>query len=243
MVSKKKGAGETTGTGRTILVVEDDPSIVFGLQRNLEFEGYEVLVATEGERGLELALDPKVDLIVLDIMLPKLNGYEICQAIRKHGVKTHVIFLSAKSQEVDKVRGLDLGGDDYMTKPFGIRELVARVNSIFRRLRERERQVLESGPLRVDATGQAVFRKGKQVPLTSKEFKLLKFLLEHRGRVLTREEILNHVWGFDYDGTTRTIDNFINRIRQKIGDDLQKPSYILTIRGVGYKFVGDEIRG
>ena len=218
-----------------ILLVEDDPSIVFGLERNLVFEGYEVIVATDGEEGLEHALNSQPDLIILDIMLPKINGYEICKAIRKHGFKTPVIFLSAKAQEIDKVTGLDLGGDDYITKPFGVRELLARVKTILRRVQESEDMLIKFGSIQLDVAGHLVFRKGKQVPLTSKEFKLLHFLAEKKGKVLTREEILNHVWGFNYDGTARTIDNFINRIRQKIGDDLQKPSYIITVRGVGYK--------
>ena len=236
--SKRTQASENGKVQRKarVLIVEDDPSIVFGIERNLTFEGFEVVVATDGAEGLEKALDPKVDLIILDIMLPEVNGYEICQTIRKHGLKTPVIFLSAKMQEIDKVTGLELGGDDYMTKPFGLRELLARVKTNLRRVWTEEEDLLESGPIRVDVAGHAVYRKGKQVTLTSKEFKLLKFLLERRGQVLTRDEILNHVWGFDYDGTTRTIDNFINRIRQKIGDGLQKPKHILTVRGVGYKF-------
>lgn len=235
--SSAKDRRETKrGEARRILVVEDDPSIVFGLERNLSFEGYEVIVATDGETGLTEALDSQVDLIILDIMLPKINGYEICQTIRKRGLKTPVIFLSARIREIDKVTGLDLGGDDYMTKPFGIRELVARVKSNLRRIQEEEEALLESGPLRIDVAGHVVYRKGRPVELTSKEFKLLKYLVERKGQVLRREDILDHVWGFDYDGTSRTVDNFINRIRQKIGDDLQKPTCILTVRGVGYKF-------
>jgi DNA-binding response OmpR family regulator len=219
-----------------ILIVEDDASIVFGLERNLRYEGYEVEVARDGESGLEKALDSGADLIILDIMLPKVNGYEICKLLRKHGMRTPVIFLSAKSQEFDKVTGLDLGGDDYITKPFGIRELVARVKTILRRVQQDAEQVVEAGALRIDVGGHSVTLKGKPVALTSKEFKLLKFLIERRGKVLTREEILNHVWGFQYAGTARTIDNFINRLRQKIGDDLDDPSLIHTVRGVGYKF-------
>ncbi len=229
------GADRRQGKAR-ILVVEDDPSIVFGLERNLAFEGYEVEVETDGEAGLRSALNSPADLIILDIMLPKVNGYEICRTIRRHGFRTPIIFLSAKSQEIDKVTGLDLGGDDYITKPFGIRELLARVKTVLRRVQEDREEVFEHGPIRVDFAGQTVLRRGKAVSLTTKEFKLLRFLVERKGKVLTREEILNHVWGFDYDGTSRTIDNFINRIRQKIGDDIARPRYILTVRGVGYKF-------
>jgi DNA-binding response OmpR family regulator len=175
-------------------------------------------------------------------MLPRVDGYEICKAIRKNGFTTPVIFLSAKSQEVDKVLGLDLGGDDYITKPFGVRELIARIKSVLRRFQEVGPSVVELGPVRIDLTGHAVSRRGEAVSMTSKEFHLLKFLIERRDRVLTREEILLHVWGLDYDGTSRTIDNFINRIRQKIGDDIRKPRFILTVRGVGYKFRMDTSR-
>ncbi len=230
---------ENDGNGSSkvkILVVEDDPSLAFALEKNLSFEGYDVLVARDGEKGLELALNAKPDLVILDIMLPIVNGYEICKAMRKNGFHTPVIFLSAKAQEVDKVLGLELGGDDYITKPFGVRELLARIKSLLRRTEADAPRVLEFGPVRVDLSGHSVLRSGRPVTLTSKEFDLLKYLLERRGRVLTRDEILVHVWGFDYDGTSRTIDNFINRIRQKIGDNIRKPRYILTIRGVGYKF-------
>lgn len=229
-------ASQRTEPRRKVLLVEDDPSLSFGLERNLDYEGYEVLVARDGEEGLDLALNHRVDVIILDIMLPRLNGYEVCQALRKQGFRTPVIFLSAKSQETDKVRGLELGGDDYITKPFGVRELMARIKSILRRSQGPGKQVVELGPLRVDLRGHTVSRRGKTIEMTSREFDLLRYLIERRGRVLSRDEILTHVWGYDYEGTTRTIDNFINRLRQKIGDNLRKPRYILTVRGVGYKF-------
>ncbi len=232
-------AGGNAEPKMKVLLVEDDPSLSFGLEKNLSFEGYEVLVAHDGEKGLDLALNNRVDIIILDIMLPRLNGYEVCQALRKNGFRTPVIFLSAKSQETDKVRGLELGGDDYITKPFGVRELLARIKSILRRSQGPKGQVLELGPLKIDLRGHTVSSKGEPVEMTSKEFDLLRYLIERRGRVLSRDEILTHVWGYDYEGTTRTIDNFINRLRQKIGDNLRKPRYILTVRGVGYKFKVD----
>jgi two-component system, OmpR family, alkaline phosphatase synthesis response regulator PhoP len=220
-----------------ILIVEDDVAIAFGLERNLRFEGYEVLVATDGEKGLELAIDGRPDLIILDIMLPKVNGYEICQTLRKNGIATPVIFLSAKNREVDKVTGLDLGGDDYITKPFGLRELLARVKTILRRVQGEETEAPRVfGDIEVDLAGQVVRKKGQPVALTQKEFELLKFMSGRPGKVLTREEILKRVWGFDYFGTARTIDNFINRLRQKIEDDIEVPHYIFTVRGMGYKF-------
>lgn len=225
-----------------ILIVEDDVAIAFGLERNLRFEGYEVAVATDGEKGLQLAIDGRPDLIILDIMLPKVSGYEICQTLRKNGILTPVIFLSAKTREVDKVTGLDLGGDDYITKPFGLRELLARVKTILRRVKEEPGVTKTVGDIEVDMGGQVVRRKGREVPLTAKEFELLRFLISRPGKVLTRETILKQVWGFNYFGTARTIDNFVNRLRQKIEDDAENPRYILTVRGTGYKF-GDGTAG
>ena len=230
------GASDAKQGRARILIVEDDVAIAFGLERNLRYEGYEVQVATDGERGLQLALDGRPDLIILDIMLPKVSGYEICQTLRKNGLATPVIFLSAKSRELDKVTGLDLGGDDYITKPFGLRELLARVKTILRRVREEEGAPKVFGDIEIDFSGKVVKRKGKPVPLTVKEFDLLKFLMLKPGKVHSRETILNQVWGFGYDGTARTIDNFINRLRQKIEDDIDAPRYILTVRGMGYKW-------
>lgn len=221
-----------------ILIVEDDESIAFGLERNLRFEGYQVLVATDGEKGLQYAIDERPDLIILDIMLPRVSGYEICETLRKNGIDTPVIFLSAKVREADKVTGLDLGGDDYITKPFGLRELLARVKTILRRVRESEEAPRTFGGIEVNIPGQVVRKKGQEVALTTKEFELLKFLINRPGKVLTREAILKGVWGFNYFGTARTIDNFINRLRQKIEDNAEEPQYILTVRGVGYKFDG-----
>ncbi|MBN1443951.1 MAG: response regulator transcription factor [Planctomycetes bacterium] len=219
-----------------ILVVEDDHALLFGLRKNLQFEGYDVLAAADGEIGLQMAVDGKPDLIILDIMLPRLNGFELCETLRKNRIDIPVIFLSAKSAEGDKITGLDLGGDDYITKPFSVRELLARVKSILRRLREADEKPCRFGKVEVDFRGQTVKVKGKPVSLTSKEFQLLRCLVRSQGKVLTRESILQKVWGFDYYGTSRTIDNFINRLRQKIEDDADNPRHIVTVRGVGYKF-------
>jgi len=221
-----------------VLVIEDDPSLLFGLEKNLRFEGYEVLSAGDGEKGLQLAIDGRPDLIILDIMLPKINGFEVCETLRRNDIRTPVIFLSAKSTERDKIQGLDLGGDDYMTKPFSVGELLARVKSVLRRLREDQEEPYSFGDVVVDFNGRTVRRGRKSIELTSKEFQLLQFLIRSRGKVLPRETILRHVWGFDYYGTARTIDNFVNRLRQKIERDANRPEYILTVRGVGYKFCG-----
>jgi len=219
-----------------ILVVEDDAAIVLGLQKNLEFEGFDVLVASDGEAGLRKAIDERPDLIILDIMLPRVNGYEICETLRKNKIETPVIFLSAKSQEHDRVLGLETGGDDYITKPFSVRELLARVRTVLRRVDKPTEGPYAFGQVRVDLAGQNVTLRGKDVRLTAKEFELLRLLIRSEGKVLPRETILKKVWGFDYYGTSRTIDNFINRLRQKIEDDLDPPRHIRTIRGVGYKF-------
>ena len=227
---------EKTAGKAKILVVEDDLAIAFGLQKNLQFEGYEVVVATDGEAGLSRAIDARPDLMILDIMLPKVNGFEICQALRKQGIDIPIIFLTAKGQESDKILGLDLGGDDYMTKPFSVRELLARVKTILRRVKGDEPELVAFGDVEVNFKAQTVKLRGQDVSLTSKEFELLRFLMRSEGKVLPRDSILNKVWGYDYYGTARTIDNFINRLRQKIEDDVDNPRHILTVRGVGYKF-------
>ena len=219
-----------------ILVVEDDSAIAFGLQKNLEFEGYEAFVANQGEDGLEQALDQRPDLIILDIMLPKMNGYEICEELRKRDVEIPVIFLTAKTQEQDKILGFDLGCDDYMTKPFSVRELIARVKTVLRRARVEAAEPFCFGDVKVDFDSQRVWLRDEEVGLTSREFELLRFLVRSEGKVLTRDVILNRVWGYNYYGTARTIDNFITRLRHKIGDDSDSPRFIVTVRGVGYRF-------
>lgn len=219
-----------------ILIVEDDAAIVIGLRRNLEYEGYEVDVATDGESGLARALDARPDLMILDIMLPRMNGLEVCEILRKRKIDVPVIFLTARSQESDKILGLDLGGDDYITKPFSLRELLARVKTVLRRTKGEGAEVVRFGDVEVHFAAQTVKVRGREVALTGKEFELLKFLIRSEGRVLPREAILDRVWGYHYEGTARTIDNFITRLRQKIGDDVESPRHIVTVRGVGYKF-------
>ena len=222
----------------TILVIEDDPSILLGLRKNLEFEGYSVLVAKDGEAGLEMAFDTKPDLILLDLMLPHVNGYEICREVRKHEPTVPILILSAKDQEMDKIMGLDLGADDYITKPFSVKELVARVKAALRRTRalEGEDKPFLFGDVEVDYAGRVLRVKGEPIECTPKEFDLLRFLIKNRGRVLSRDQILNKVWGYDYYGTPRTIDNFVQKLRQKVERDAQEPDHVLTVRGIGYKF-------
>ncbi len=225
----------------TVLIIEDDPSILLGIQKNLRFEGYDVLTAPDGERGLELAINRPPDLIILDIMLPKISGFEICKTLKKNNIHVPIIILSAKDQEIDRIMGLDLGADDYVTKPFSIRELVARINAVMRRKRRYEKEAaverVRFGKLTLDIKGQQLLRDGAPVETSVREFNLLKFFVENRGKVLDRKEILNKVWGYDYFGTARTIDNFITKLRQKVEEDPNDPKHILTVRGVGYKFV------
>ena len=215
-----------------IVIVEDDPSILRGLQMNLELEGYSVRVATNGRTGLEMVRAGPIDLLVLDIMLPEMNGYEVCRRIRDEGNEVPIIVLSAKATEVDKVMGLDLGADDYVVKPFALGELIARIKA---RLRRREPvSQIRFGDVAVDFQAATVERAGKPIEMTARELQLLHFMVDREGQVLTREVILEHVWGQNYFGTDRTVDNFITRLRQKLDDE--EPRHFLTVRGLGYRF-------
>ena len=228
------------GNKARVLIVEDDTSLLFGLKKNLQFEGYEVLTASDGEAGLGLAVDGRPDLIILDVMLPRMNGFEVCEVLRSNKIETPVIFLTAKSLETDKITGLTLGGDDYMTKPFSVAELLARMQTVLRRVHGAEGEMLVIGTLEIDLSGRSVMLAGEMVNLTGKEFELLCFMARNSGKVLPRENILQKVWGYNYYGTARTIDNFINRLRQKIEENPLKPRFLLTVRGIGYKFCPPE---
>lgn len=219
-----------------ILVVEDDPSILRGLELNLQLEGFETISATDGRAALQLAAEG-VDLVVLDLMLPYVHGYQVCQQLRAQGNEVPIILLSARSSESDIVRGLDLGADDYVTKPFRIAELMARVKAHLRR--HPPSGSIHFGQVEVDLRKRLVRREGSVVELTPREYDLLAFLVEREGRALTRDAILSAVWGQQYLGTDRTVDNFITRLRQKL-DTSGSPEHFLTVRGVGYRFVGDE---
>ena len=223
----------------TILIIEDDPSILLGLQKNLKFEGYDIITAMEGERGLELAVNKNPDLIILDIMLPKLSGFEICKTLKRREIEIPIIILSAKDQEMDKIMGLDLGADDYLTKPFSVRELIARINAVLRRKRRLEKRQIsyEFGSCVLDLRGQTLLKNGEPMEISPREFQLLRFMVENEGKVLDRREILNRVWGYNYYGTARTIDNFITKLRHKVEEDPNQPRHIITVRGIGYKFL------
>ena len=226
-----------------ILVIEDDPSILRGLQINLGMEGYAVRSAMDGETGLQLALTERPDLVVVDVMLPRIGGLEVVREIRKARPDLPLLILSAKGQEGDKVAGLKLGADDYLTKPFGLKELLARIDALLRRRRgrgegesERERAVRRAGTVEVDLQARRATVAGRELDLTSREFDLLAFLLTHADRVYTREQLMESVWGARYFGTARTVDNFVARLRAHLGDDPENPRHIETVRGVGYRF-------
>jgi DNA-binding response OmpR family regulator len=220
----------------TILIVEDDPVMLRGLRDNFEFEGYRVQTAADGETGLKAALVLRPDLIVLDLMLPKVNGYEICRFLREEKLEMPIIMLTAKGQESDVVLGLKLGADDYVTKPFSIKELLARVDAFLRRRRRDANTAVTFGDCRFDSAARMLVRAGKTVPLSPKEFELLAFLVANAERPLSRERIMTTVWGYDCLVTLRSIDRFINALRHKIEADPAHPRFITTVREFGYKF-------
>jgi DNA-binding response OmpR family regulator len=222
--------------GEAILIVEDDPTMLRVLKDNFEFKGYLVRTAADGEAGLQAALDHKPDLIILDIMLPKVNGYEVCRLVRKEGLDTPIIMLTAKGQESDIVLGLELGADDYVTKPFSIRELLARANAFLRRRRQQEPPVYRFGDCELDMVSHKLLRDGQEVPLTPKEFGLLAFMAGRAGHALTRDQILRAVWGYSVFVTTRSVDRFVNTLRSKIEPDPRDPTFLKTIHGIGYRF-------
>lgn len=230
-----------------ILVVDDEDSIVTLLQFNLEQAGFKVDTAYNGEEALNKAFENSYDLIVLDLMLPKLDGLEVCKQLRINKVLTPIIMLTAKDEEFDKILGLELGADDYMTKPFSPREVVARVRAILRRIDQTEakslseqlaEKVIKIGEIEIYPENYEVFKKQQLIELTPKEFELLLYLAKHKGRVLTRDQLLNSVWNYDFAGDTRIVDVHISHLREKIEPNTKKPIYIKTVRGLGYKFEG-----
>jgi DNA-binding response OmpR family regulator len=222
--------------GRRILIVEDEPALLRGLKDTFAGKGCEVLTAADGEAGMNLALSAEPDLVLLDIMLPKVNGYEICRAMRERHIDTPVIMLTAKDQEEDIVLGLNLGADDYVTKPFRIREVVARVNAFLRRRQSGKEHVRQFGEFDLDVAAHKLFRNGCEVELTAKEFRLLVHFATRPGRALTRDDILNSVWGNAVMVTQRSIDRCVATLRAKIEADPHNPAYIQTIRDIGYRF-------
>lgn len=223
-----------------ILVVEDEPQMRLGLKDNLEFEGYEVDFAEDGKNGLQKILTGAYDLILLDVMLPQMSGFDVCKAAREKGVKTPILMLTAKGEEIDKVLGLELGADDYITKPFSLRELLARIKAVLRRKYDAPTKPefkLKIGLLEVNFKTYEANHKRQAVTMTHREFELLKFLWQNQNQAVTRDQLLTEVWGYDEYPTTRTVDNFILKLRQKIEDDPAHPRHILTVHGVGYKLI------
>jgi len=222
----------------TIVLIEDDPSITAGLRMNLEAEGYKVIIADDGETGLEAARAPGVDLVVLDVMLPRINGFEVLRQLRREGRRMPIIVLSARSSEIDKVMGLELGAEDYVTKPFGLAELLARVRAALRRAAiATPSEVIRFGEIEIDEGTREVRRAGNAVELTATEFDVLIALAAAKGRVLSREQILEKIYGPGHHGTARTIDNFLMQLRSKLEADPQAPKHLVTVRGVGYRLV------
>ena len=223
-----------------ILIVEDEPNMVAGLRDNFEFEGYQVISAPDGVAGLERALSEAPDLVILDVMMPRMSGLDVCKQLKAKRASVPIIMLTARGQEVDKVVGLELGADDYVTKPFSIRELLARVKAVLRRSRSaaKEPETYAFGEVEVNLRSCQVSRKGKSLDFSSKEFELLKYFLCHPGETLSRDRLLEEVWGYDRFPTTRTVDAHIVRLRQKVEPKPDDPRFILTVHGTGYKFVG-----
>jgi two-component system alkaline phosphatase synthesis response regulator PhoP len=230
----------TEKTREKILIIEDEADLVKGLKLNLADEGYEVDWASDGREGLRRALEEAPDLVILDIMLPGMNGLEVCRELRQKKTNIPVIMLTAKGEEVDKVVGLEIGADDYMTKPFSVRELLARIKAHLRREKREPRNVPKTcvfGEVEVDFVHFKVRRAGRESDLTSLEVDILKYLIAHKGEVVSREALLDKVWGYDKFPTTRTIDNHILKLRKKIEEDPSRPRHIFSIYGEGYRFM------
>ena len=223
-----------------ILVVEDEPNMRLGLKDNLEFEGYEVVSVDDGESGLKHILEGDFSLVLLDVMLPKMSGYDICKEVRKRGMNIPIILLTSKGEEIDKVLGLELGADDYVTKPFSLRELLARIKAVLRRRGDKEKfknDFVKIGRVEVNFASYNAFENGVPVQMSHKEFEILNFLWEKRNSTVSRDDLLTNIWGYDENPTTRTVDNFILKLRQKIEKDPNHSKIILTVHGIGYKLI------
>jgi DNA-binding response OmpR family regulator len=225
---------------KKILIVEDDEALREILKTALELESFEVLAASDGEEGYRLGSQEKVDLIILDYVLPSFSGFEICKKLRSEGNPTPIIFLTGeKKEEIDRILGLELGADDYLLKPFGTRELIARINAVLRRIKPENLDVetIAFGDVSINFKKQIAFKGKKEISLTAKEIGLLKLLAKHEGEVVSRDMILNEVWGYDTYPTTRTVDTFMHNLRQKVEDDPSHPVHLITVPWSGYKFV------
>jgi len=224
-----------------ILIVEDEPNMRMGLRDNLEFEGYEVSIAEDGETGLKMIRENQYNLILLDVMMPKMSGFDFCRTIRKDGIQTPVILLTAKGEEIDKVLGLELGADDYVTKPFSLRELLARIKAILRRGENSIQTEIQTeimiGKLKIDFKNYGAFTDNTPVQMSHKEFEILHHFWKKRNSTVSREELLSEIWGYDETPTTRTVDNFIMKLRNRIEKDPNHPHILITVHGIGYKLI------
>jgi DNA-binding response OmpR family regulator len=223
-----------------ILVVDDEPHMRSGLRDNLEFERYEVTCADNGANGLSLMLSEPFDLVLLDVMMPEMSGLDVCKKARAAGIETPIIFLTAKGEEIDKVVGLELGSDDYITKPFSVRELLARIKAVLRRkspVKDKTEGGVRVGKLGVNFATYTANDASGEVKMSHKEFDILKYLLENKNKVISRHDLLENVWGYEETPTTRTVDNFIVKLRHKVEEDPNAPRIILTVHGTGYKLI------
>jgi DNA-binding response OmpR family regulator len=222
-----------------VLIIEDEPNMALGLKDSCEYEGYEVSVARNGKEGLDKATSESPDIILLDVMLPLMSGLDVCRTLRKQGIETPVLMLTARGEEMDKVVGLEVGADDYVTKPFGLRELLARMRALLRRS---TRQVTEIesfafGDVELNFRKFVASKSGELLELSAREFEILRYLIRHRGEIVTRDQLLDEVWGYDSTPITRTVDNHIAKLRQKIEQDPSSPRHIITVHRIGYRFV------
>lgn len=225
---------------KRILIVEDEPEMLLGLQDNFVFEGYEVATAADGVEGEEKALSENPDLIILDVMLPKKSGYDVCKALKAKGLETPIIMLTARGQEIDKILGLELGADDYITKPFSLRELLARVKAVLRRYEKTTNgteHLFILDDIEIDFQHYTARKAGEDLTLTHKEFEIMKYFIQHKNQTISRAQLLDEVWGYEAFPTSRTVDNHILKLRQKIEPDPANPKHILTVHGIGYKFI------
>jgi len=222
-----------------VLIIEDEPNMVLGLKDSCEYEGYEVAVARNGKEGLEKATTEKPDIILLDVMLPLMSGIDVCRTLRTRGIETPILMLTARSQEIDKVIGLEVGADDYVTKPFSIKELLARIRA---HLRRASKQVVDIenfsfGDVELNFKKYTARKGGQALELSAREFEILRYLIRRRGEIVTRDQLLDEVWGYRSTPVTRTVDNHIARLRQKIEQDPSEPQHIITVHRIGYRFV------
>jgi DNA-binding response OmpR family regulator len=222
-----------------VLIIEDEPNMVLGLRDSCEYEGYHVVVAGDGENGVDQALRTRPDIILLDVMLPRMSGLEVCRSLRNKGVEIPIIMLTARSQEIDKVIGLETGADDYVTKPFSINELMARIRAHLRRASKQvaEIETFKFGKIELNFKKYRATKDGLDLELSAREFDILRYLVQHRDEIITRDNLLDEVWGINSSPITRTIDNHIVKLRQKIEDTPSNPRHIITVHRVGYRFV------